>query len=112
VIAEPPDGAVFVAERAGRGDRERSGDAGARARTAGGGPTRGAGDDALDVAVETHGLPPEEPLEVVVDGRAAARLAPPYRARLRLARGDHVLEVRPADPRRAALLGRAGFSVR
>lgn len=68
--------------------------------------------DAVDVAVETRGLPAAEPLEVVVDGRLAMRLELPYRGRLSLGRGDHTVEVRPADGRRGALLGRTQVSVR
>jgi penicillin-binding protein 1C len=68
--------------------------------------------EAIDVAAETHGLATAEPLEVVVDGRVATRLEMPYRARLIVGRGDHLVEVRPADGRIAAVLGRAQISVR
>jgi penicillin-binding protein 1C len=68
--------------------------------------------DALEIAVETRGLPAAEPLEVVVDGRIAMRLDAPYRSRMPIARGDHVVEVRPLDGQRPALLGRAQVSVR
>ena len=68
--------------------------------------------DVIDVDVETHGLPPREKLEVVVDGRVALRLDPPYRARVPVGRGDHLFEVRPADASRPALVGRATVSVR
>jgi len=89
VVLAPRDGSVLVADRAG-----------------------GGGHDAVDVSVETRGLPPAEPLEVVVDGRLALRLESPYRARIPVTRGDHMLEVRPADGARAALLGRTQISVR
>lgn len=68
--------------------------------------------DAIDVAAETHGLAAEEPLEVLIDGRVASRLDTPYRARVVVGRGDHVVEIRPADGRIAAVLGRAQISVR
>jgi penicillin-binding protein 1C len=68
--------------------------------------------DVVDLDVETHGLPPSEPLEVVVDGRVALRLDAPYRARIPVSRGDHAFEVRPADARRPAMLGRVSVSVR
>lgn len=74
--------------------------------------TRGASHDAVDVAAETRGLAAEEPLEVLVDGRLAARLESPYRARLVVGRGDHVVEIRPVDGRVAAVLGRSQISVR
>ena len=86
VVLSPRDGSVLLAE----GDHH----------------------DAIDVAVETRGLPSAEPLEVVVDGRLAMRMASPYRARVPVERGDHMVEVRPADARRGALLGRAQISVR
>lgn len=70
------------------------------------------GTDAVDVSVETRGLPHGEPLEIVVDGRLAMRLPAPYHARVAIERGDHLLEVRPADTQRAAILGRASISVR
>ena len=89
VVLSPHDGAVVQAERA-----------------------RGITHDAIDVAAETHGLPSEEPLEVVIDGRVASRLETPYRMRVPVARGDHVVEIRPADGRIAAVLGRAQISVR
>lgn len=74
--------------------------------------TRGPSHDAIDVAAETHGLAADEALEVVVDGRVASRLEMPYRTRVVIGRGDHVVEVRPADGRIAAVLGRAQISVR
>jgi len=89
VVLAPRDGSVVPADRA-----------------------QGFTHDALDVAVETRGLPPHEPLEVVIDGRLAMPLPAPYRARVPIARGDHLVEVRPADGHRAALLGRASVSVR
>jgi penicillin-binding protein 1C len=89
VVLSPHDGAVLQAERA-----------------------RGVSHDAIDVSAETHGLAAEEPLEVVVDGRVAARLDTPYRVRIEVSRGDHVVEVRPADGRVAVMLGRAQISVR
>lgn len=88
-MLSPRDGAVVQAER-----------------------SHGPSHDAIDVAAETQGLAAEEPLEVVVDGRVASRLATPYRARVVVGRGDHVVEVRPADGRIAAVLGRAQISVR
>ena len=89
VVLSPHDGAVVQADRA-----------------------RGLSHDAIDVAAETHGLSAEEPLEVVIDGRVASRLETPYRMRVVVERGDHVVEVRPADGRLAAVLGRAKISVR
>lgn len=89
VVLSPHDGAVVQADRA-----------------------RGVSQDAIDVAAETHGLPSAEPLEVLIDGRVASRLGTPYRARVIVERGDHLVEVRPADGRVAALLGRAQISVR
>ena len=89
VVLSPHDGAVVQADR-----------------------TRGVSHDAIDVAAETHGLASEVPLEVVIDGRVASRLETPYRARVVVERGDHVVEVRPADGRIAAVLGRAQVSVR
>jgi len=86
VVLSPRDGSVLLAE--------------------------GGHHDAVDVAVETRGLPVAEPLEVVVDGRLAMRMDSPYRVRVPVERGDHVVEVRPADGRRGALLGRAQISVR
>ena len=68
--------------------------------------------DAIDVVAETHGLAATEALEVVVDGRVASRLDSPYRARVAVVRGDHTVEIRPADGRVAAVLGRAQISVR
>lgn len=68
--------------------------------------------DVVDVEVETQGLPAREPLEIVVDGSVALRLSPPYRARVPVGRGDHLLEIRPADARRAAALARATVRVR
>ena len=88
VVLSPHDGAVLRAER-----------------------PRGVSHDAIDVTAETHGLAAEEPLEVVIDGRVAARLDTPYRVRIEVGRGDHVVEVRP-DGRVAAMLGRAQISVR
>lgn len=88
VVRAPRDGAVLLADRASRDV------------------------DAVDVEVETRGLAPRERLEVLVDGRVALALDAPYRARVPVARGDHVLEIRPADGRVAALLGRARVSVR
>jgi penicillin-binding protein 1C len=88
-VLSPRDGSVLQADRAG-------------------GPSH----DAIDVAAETHGLAAEERLEVVIDGRVASRLDTPYRARVTVGRGDHVVEVRPADGRVAAVLGRAQISVR
>ncbi|MEA2748230.1 MAG: penicillin-binding protein [Myxococcales bacterium] len=89
VVLSPHDGAVVQADRA-----------------------QGVSHDAIDVAAETHGLAAEEPLEVVIDGRVASRLDTPYRLRVVVSRGDHVVEVRPADGRVAAVLGRAQISVR
>lgn len=89
VVVEPRDGAVLSAER------------GALSTS-----------DALDVAVETRGMPAGEPLEVLVDGRLAMRLDTAYRARVPVGRGDHLLEVRPVDARRGVQLGRAQISVR
>jgi penicillin-binding protein 1C len=89
VVLSPHDGAVLQADR-----------------------SHGPSHDAIDVAVETHGLGPTEPLEVVIDGRVATRLETPYRARVAVDRGDHVVEIRPADGRIAAVLGRAQVSVR
>ena len=68
--------------------------------------------DALDVAVETHGLTSQQALEVLVDGLVASHLEAPYRARVAVGRGDHLIEVRPADRRIPAALGRAQVSVR
>ena len=68
--------------------------------------------DAIDVSAETHGLAAMEALEVVVDGRVASRLESPYRTRVAVGRGDHTVEIRPADGRVAAVLGRAQISVR
>ncbi|MDB4944307.1 MAG: Multimodular transpeptidase-transglycosylase [Labilithrix sp.] len=92
VVLAPRDGSVLSAE----------------ARRVDGAPSP----DAVDVAAETHGLAAVQPLEVVVDGRVAARLDAPYRARVAVGRGDHTVEVRPLDGRLAAVLGRAQFSVR
>jgi penicillin-binding protein 1C len=89
VVLSPRDGMVLTAER-----------------------TRGESHDAVDVSAETHGLAPDEALEVVVDGRVASRLETPYHTRVVIGRGDHVVEVRPADGRIAAALGRAQISVR
>ncbi len=68
--------------------------------------------DAIDVAAETRGLAAKELLEVLVDGQVAARLDSGYRARVVLARGDHVIEVRPFDGRIATKVGRAHICVR
>ena len=89
VVLAPRDGSVIVADA-----------------------TSASARDAVDVAVETRGLPAAEPLEVVVDGRLATRLETPYRGRIEIGPGDHTVLVRPADGRRAALLGRAQISVR
>jgi penicillin-binding protein 1C len=89
VVLSPHDGAVVQADR-----------------------SRGPSHDAIDVAVETYGLGPNELLELVIDGRIASRLETPYRARVVVDRGDHVVEVRPADGRVSAVLGRAQVSVR
>ena len=93
VVLAPRDGSVLEAERGGHGGEAPS-------------------HDAIDVAAETHGLAADQPLEVVVDGRVASRLDTPYRARVVVGRGDHVVEIRPADGRIAAILGRANISVR
>jgi hypothetical protein len=74
--------------------------------------TSGPSHDAVDIAAETHGLAAEEALEVVVDGRVASRLDLPYRTRVVVGPGEHLVEVRPADGRIAAVLGRARISVR
>lgn len=89
VVLEPHDGSVLQASRSAGSDA-----------------------DALDVRVETQGLPSAEPLEVVVDGRVARRFLPPYRTRVTIGRGDHLVEVRPENGKRAALVGRALVSVR
>ncbi|HSO37819.1 MAG TPA: penicillin-binding protein 1C [Labilithrix sp.] len=89
VVLSPRDGSVLQADR-----------------------SAGPSHDAIDVAAETHGLPAEQPLEVLVDGRVASRLEAPYRARITVSRGDHTVEVRPADARVAAVLGRSSVSVR
>ena len=89
VMLAPRDGSVLHADR-------------------GAGPSH----EAIDVAAETHGLAAEQPLEVLVDGRFASRLESPYRARITVTRGDHTVEVRPADGRVAAVLARASVSVR
>ncbi len=89
VVLSPRDGSVLQADR-----------------------TAGPSHDAIDVAAETHGLAVAQPLEVVIDGRVASRLDAPYRARVTVERGDHTVEVRPADARIAAVLGRAQISVR
>jgi penicillin-binding protein 1C len=89
IVLSPRDGSVLQAER-----------------------TRGPAHDAIDVAAETHGLSAEEPLEILIDGHVASRLDTPYRTRVVVGRGDHVVEVRPADGRIAAVLGRAQISVR
>jgi penicillin-binding protein 1C len=86
VVLSPRDGAVLHA------DRSRS--------------------DAVDVQVTTSGLSASERLEVVLDGRVALSLDAPYRGRLPLGPGDHLVEVRPVDGRVAAALGRAQVSVR
>lgn len=88
-VVSPRDGSVLQADR-----------------------TSGPGHDAIDVAAQTSGLAAEEPLELLIDGRVASRLVSPYRARIVVGRGDHVVEVRPADGRVAAALGRAQISVR
>lgn len=89
VVVHPQDGAVF---EAGRSANQTT--------------------DALDVRVETTGLPREEPLEVLVDGRVSSRLDATYRAQIPIERGDHWIEVRPTNTRRAVLLGRSRVSVR
>jgi hypothetical protein len=89
VVLLPRDGSVLQADR-----------------------SSGPSHDAIDVAAETHGLAAEQALEVVIDGRVASRLDSPYRARVVVGRGDHTVEVRPADARIAAVLGRAQISVR
>jgi penicillin-binding protein 1C len=91
VVLSPRDGSVVSADRAGGRVQEH---------------------DAIDVAAETHGLAADQALEVLVDGRVASRLDTPYRTRILVGRGDHVLEIRPADGRVAAVLGRAQISVR
>jgi penicillin-binding protein 1C len=90
VVLEPQDGAVLAASR---------GDGAAR-------------ESGVSVHVETRGLPPAEPLELLMDGRVALAMAAPYRAWVPATRGDHILEVRPADARRGAHLGRAEVSLR
>ncbi len=86
VVLSPHDGASFEA-----GDRQN---------------------DAIDVTVQTFGLATSTRLEVVVDGRVVSALDAPYRARVPVSRGDHMVEVRPADGRLAARLGRASIRVR
>ncbi len=68
--------------------------------------------DAVDVRAQTFGLPATTKLEVVVDGRVVSALDAPYRGRVPVTRGDHLVEVRPADGRVAARLGRASIRVR
>ena len=68
--------------------------------------------DALEVEVQTFGLPRATRLEVAVDGRVALALDAPYRGRMPLTRGDHLVEVRPADGRVGAHLGRSNIRVR
>ncbi|MBX3190922.1 MAG: penicillin-binding protein 1C [Labilithrix sp.] len=88
VISAPRDGSVLEADRHGRSH------------------------DAVDVAAETRGLAPDATLEVVVDGKVAMALPSPYRGRVAVGRGDHLVEVRPRDARIAAIVGRAQISVR
>ena len=52
------------------------------------------------------------PVEFVLDGTVVARSAPPYRAHVPIAPGDHTIEVRPTDPRLAVRLAASAFSVR
>lgn len=75
-----------------------------------GAPTAAA--DAVEIEVLAEGLPARTELEVLVDGRVATRIAPPYRTRLPVGRGDHQVEVRPAAHALPAELGRATFAVR
>lgn len=88
-LTEPRNGATFVASRG-----------------------RGAAADAIDVAVHAEGLPPREAIDVVVDGRLALRLAAPYRGRVPIVPGDHLIEVRPSDSHREAMLDRVTVQMR
>jgi penicillin-binding protein 1C len=75
--------------------------------------------DVVEVAAETRGLPSGTALEVVVDGRVMTVMRgklsnepQKYAALVPVGRGDHDIEIRPADPHTAARLGRATVSVR
>lgn len=65
------------------------------------------GTDVVEVVAETRGMPAGAPLEIVLDGTVVARTREGGRALVPIGRGDHDLEVRPADPTSSALLARA-----
>lgn len=66
-----------------------------------------AGTDVVEVVAETRGMPAGAPLEVVLDGAVVARTREGAPALVPIGRGDHDIEVRPADPAASALLARA-----
>jgi penicillin-binding protein 1C len=55
---------------------------------------------------------PTTPIEFVLDGAVVATSSGPYRAHVDATPGDHILLVRPVDPRSEMVLGRSEFSVR
>jgi penicillin-binding protein 1C len=75
--------------------------------------SRGHAGERMEVVASLVGAAHESiDVEFVVDGAVVARSAHPYRADVALTPGDHVLEVRPTDPRAPVRLAATHFSVR
>lgn len=70
------------------------------------------GADVFELIAATEGMPDATPLEVLVDGEVRASLAPPYRGRVPITRGEHSIEVRPRDVRTPGRVARAEIVVR
>ena len=68
--------------------------------------------DAVEVIAVTEGLPPETPLEVLIDGESRALLSPPYHALVAITRGAHDVEVRPKNASVVGRVARADIDVR
>ena len=69
----------------------------------------------VELAASLEGPRPDgrQPVvEFVLDGRVVARSSQPYRAHVAATPGDHLLEVRPADPQLSVRLSQSRFSVR
>jgi penicillin-binding protein 1C len=70
------------------------------------------GNASVELAATLEGARADIEVEFVLDGVVVARSGRPYRAFIPAKLGDHLLEVRPADPSASIALGRSHFSVR
>jgi penicillin-binding protein 1C len=68
--------------------------------------------DVFEVVATTEGMPDATPLEVLVDGEVRASLAPPYKGKVPITRGEHSIEVRPRDAKTQARVAKAEILVR